>query len=67
MADNHRSSQHDSGNLLAHLADKLPCPGTIHIPVHVVEYFIGNMLERNIHIPAHLGIVCHLVKHILRE
>ena len=67
MADNHGSTQHNARDALSHLSDECSCPCPVHMPVHVVKHLVGDMLQRNVHIPADLWVVRHLVEHILRE
>ena len=67
MADDERCAQRHSRHFGAQPLNQLPRPGTVHVAVHIGQYLVGNMLQRNIHIAAHLGIAGQFIQHILRE
>ena len=67
MSHNHGSSKHNSRDLFTHLLYECTGPCAIYVPMHHVKHLVSNMLERNIHVSAHLRIIGHLVKNIFRK
>ena len=67
MPHDERCPQHHSGHLAAQPFNESPRPGAVNIAVHAGKHFVGDMLERDVHVTADLGIVRHLPEDVLRE